>query len=431
MAFAQIIDITTTPFGANTTDHVADLPAVVQPDQLLIALWCNDGNAAVTTPDGWTLIFSATSNSQVRFAAYALKAAGSEGGGTVNFVTAASETGVAKILRFANWYGTIASGVAQATAGGNNDSPNPPLLDPASWDVEDTVWIACFGEDFGDALLSYPANYGANQSWNSSAAGSGDCGLGMATRNLAASSENPGTFSVDAGGGAWVAATIAVRPGTAGPDLVSVEPSGIATAQAFGTPSVRRNISPSGIGTAEAFGTPKINRNIKPTGIASAEAIGALGVIADVIYPTSIPSQEAFGTASVRYPQTVSPSSIASAEAIGTPAVRALVRPVAIDSEERFGLAVVSNAPILTTGAIYVEVYDRYGNLLGEGPIADIARASTIERLDRLGEFSFEFPATDPRAALLDHGREIRIYREGEGEIFRGIVESLETVEDE
>jgi hypothetical protein len=69
------------------------------------------------------------------------------------------------------------------------------------------------------------------------------------------------------------------------------------------------------------------------------------------------------------------------------------------------------------------DVYDSAGNRLGAGPIAVVLAASYRMELDRIGSFSFDIPAHDKRAALLAQGNEVRIYREGEGLVFRGLVD--------
>jgi hypothetical protein len=79
-------------------------------------------------------------------------------------------------------------------------------------------------------------------------------------------------------------------------------------------------------------------------------------------------------------------------------------------------------APIVG-GRLYIVVYDSLGNTLGSGPIYQIQSLSITKRLDQSGSFTFQIPAADDRAALITQGVEIRVFREGEGEIYRGKVE--------
>jgi len=81
----------------------------------------------------------------------------------------------------------------------------------------------------------------------------------------------------------------------------TVTVTGIASAEAFGTPDVGAFVIPTGIASAESFGTAVVDTGIvtvTPTGIASGESIGAATVSVEVVpvVPTGIPSGEAFGT---------------------------------------------------------------------------------------------------------------------------------------
>jgi hypothetical protein len=77
----------------------------------------------------------------------------------------------------------------------------------------------------------------------------------------------------------------------------------------------------------------------------------------------------------------------------------------------------------ITGQRLYIVIYDSLGNKLGSGPIYQIQRLSFTKRLDRGGDFEFAIAASDDRAVLINQGREIRVYREGEGEIYRGVIE--------
>lgn len=109
---------------------------------------------------------------------------------------------------------------------------------------------------------------------------------------------------------------------------VTATASGIASEEAFGSPSVSLALSaaPGGIASGEAFGTPTA-------------ALGAVGVVATA---TGIPSQEAFGTAAVDAALTASPTGIVGLDAFGTPSATLAVTasPVGISSAEAFGVPV-------------------------------------------------------------------------------------------
>lgn len=129
----------------------------------------------------------------------------------------------------------------------------------------------------------------------------------------------------------------------------TLQPTGIASAEAFGTATIKRGtvkVYPTGIPSAQAFGTATIQRDpvtLSPTGIASAVAFG-LAVIISIIAPTGIPSSEAFGNPiiSIVEENQICPSGIASEEAFGTATLQCgvvTIAPTGIDSAEAFGTA--------------------------------------------------------------------------------------------
>jgi len=188
------------------------MPATVNAGDLLIALFTNDGGATVTTPSGWTQLASTANGSAVRLSVYYKIAAGTEGGTTVNFVTSANEEeAAAQVYRITNWHGTTLPEISTA-ATSTSTRPDPASLDPAGWDVADTLWLAVAGQDRGDQgpTIAYPAYYTDGISTLSSAT-TDSCRTLSARRVLAAASENPGAFTIPASE-EWVAFTIAVRP---------------------------------------------------------------------------------------------------------------------------------------------------------------------------------------------------------------------------
>lgn len=147
-----------------------------------------------------------------------------------------------------------------------------------------------------------------------------------------------------------------------------IAPTGIASAEAFGTAVVTAtaDIAPTGIASAEAFGTAVVSPgavDIAPTGIASAEAFGIAVVSAsNTIAPTGIASAEAFGTAVISATATIAPSGIASAEAFGTAVISAGpvdVSPTGVASAEAFGTAVITTGTvdIAPTGIASAEAF--------------------------------------------------------------------------
>ena len=135
-------------------------------------------------------------------------------------------------------------------------------------------------------------------------------------------------------------------------ESLTLQPSGIASAEAFGTPTVENKLqilSPGGIASTEAFGATAVTPgavSLVPGGIASLEAFGAPSLTPhNVLSPSSIASAEAFDTLTVT-PGAVSlsPGGIASGEVLDTPTVTPGVWTLSLQgivSGEAFGSAIV------------------------------------------------------------------------------------------
>ena len=211
LAAPVVASVTETAFGTATIDHYVNMPVTVNAGDLLIVLFTNDGSATVTTPAGWSLLASDDNEPHVRLSVYYKIAAGTEGGTTVNFITSGVEQAAAQVYRITDWHGTTPPEISTA-ATGTSTRPNPASLDPAGWDVADTLWLAVAGQDRGDqsGTTAYPASYTDGISTLSSE-GTASCRTLSARRVLAAASEDPGAFTIPVSE-EWVAFTIAVRP---------------------------------------------------------------------------------------------------------------------------------------------------------------------------------------------------------------------------
>lgn len=213
----QIVSTTGLYDRVNTTTHNVVMPAVVDANDLLIVITANDGSATVTTPSGWTQLFTTANSTSLRLGAYYKFAAGTEDGTSVNFATSASEILTAQVYRI-----TGALAVESGTAAtGTSTTPNPPSLIP-SWGARDTLWLSALGADDGSITVStYPTNYTNGRldkdTYSSSIT---YASVASARRYLNASSEDPGTFTLT-GSNAWVANTIAIRPEPSTPTITS------------------------------------------------------------------------------------------------------------------------------------------------------------------------------------------------------------------
>jgi hypothetical protein len=91
----------------------------------------------------------------------------------------------------------------------------------------------------------------------------------------------------------------------------------------------------------------------------------------------------------------------------------------------------------MTHGAInfYIDIEDSAGTKLGPGPIDSAAKWTYTARLDKAGNFSFEMPAQDPNAQLVQRKRKARAWamlREGVWtEVGAGLVDNIQRKPDE
>jgi len=217
MAFPTVESITETAFSSAATAHDVDMPATVTADDLLLVFFANNNNTAVTTPSGWTLL-QGGNQSFVNGNAYAKKADGTEGGGTVDFVTASSEAGTAQCYRITSWGGTLADDVDvnviyTASSGTSHENPNTTT---AGWGSDDNLfigWIASGDDDV--AVTGTPTNY-TNMTDTPCGAGANLSGrIATCRRELASASDQMGAWTL-ASGEAAIVGLVVVEPGSAG-----------------------------------------------------------------------------------------------------------------------------------------------------------------------------------------------------------------------
>jgi hypothetical protein len=156
-----------------------------------------------------------------------------------------------------------------------------------------------------------------------------------------------------------------------------LRPTGIASAQAFGSPSVDappppQTVTPTGVASAEAFGAPVVDSpapatNLAPVSIASAEAVGSptIGLGAVTVVPVGIPTGEGVGAPTITPSVAVSPSGIASQEGFGAPSVVVIppaqtVTPTGIATSEAFGSP--TRTSVVTVSPTGIATGQAFGN---------------------------------------------------------------------
>jgi hypothetical protein len=211
-AFPVVESLTASAFPIHASSHAVAMPAQVSAGDLLLCIFTNHAYATVATPSGWTSIGTTLNSTVVRTSRFAKRADGTEGGTTVDFQTSVIETAVAHVYRITGWFdnGVLGDAIADAGVTGTGLSPDPPALDPATWDIANTLWIAAYGAENLGVTSGYPTGY-TNGRYDPSGGVAGRSSMASARRENAVAAEDPGPFKNDADQ-AWVGVTIAVRP---------------------------------------------------------------------------------------------------------------------------------------------------------------------------------------------------------------------------
>ena len=214
MAFPQVASITETSFSSAATSHAANYPATVNAGELLL-IFASFNGAVTVSATGYTEMWDAQASSFVTGAAYKKAAAGSEGGGTIDVVTSVAATGAVKIYRITNFVDRPDASDADAAAVGtfNSGTQQASTTVTAGWGTEDNLFITVAATGDDDAAVStYPTNYGNGVNTLSEGGVDTSAAVGSARRELAASSDNAGDFTLDSTE-AWVLCAVVVRPG--------------------------------------------------------------------------------------------------------------------------------------------------------------------------------------------------------------------------
>lgn len=206
MAFPTVESQTTTNFGVDATSHLANYPATVNAGDRLLLLSAFDGTPTITTPSDYTIVDVVTGADPV-VGVYTKIAAGTEGGGTIDVATSASERGGVSIYRLSGTSRTVGD-VAIAWSTATTSSPNPPNLAP-SWGSADNLWFCACSASAGTTDSANSSGYG-NRVFTGTAATT-NAAIVHLRKTATASSDDPSAWT-------WgssvniTAFTIAVKP---------------------------------------------------------------------------------------------------------------------------------------------------------------------------------------------------------------------------
>ena len=207
MAFPVVATSASGNVAAGSSSKTVTLPTGIASGDVLVLWFHTDGNTTISWPAGYTELFEADMAAEGGSGTASLAHRTADGGepASITVTTGGTQEAAWGVYRI-----TGASGnVAHAFAEGSSASPDPPNLTP-SWGAKDTLWIAAACEDNADLTGTAPTNYANNvlHQFNT------DAEIVMGTRELNATSENPGTFAAAAD--EWICATVAVEPAGGG-----------------------------------------------------------------------------------------------------------------------------------------------------------------------------------------------------------------------
>lgn len=194
------------------TSHPVTMPTGCNAGDLKIVLFDNDlsgSDTAVTTPAGWTELFSTTQGTNNRFGVYVRIHAGGDPA-TVDFVTSVGQQAAAQALRVTGWTGAISGGVEAAPPQTSiGATPNPSSFSP-TFGAGNNLWIAVLGDSSITPVTAAPPGYSNLTSTVSTQTVAG-AQVFSAQKTSTSATEDPGAWT-SASGGNRVYSTIAIAP---------------------------------------------------------------------------------------------------------------------------------------------------------------------------------------------------------------------------
>ena len=203
--------------GANVTTHNHNLPPTIVAGDLIVVLGAVDNSTNGTftfdntTAGTFTEAYLVVDSNNLRGIAFVKDAVGNEDGLTMGHSTSGLEMSswYSFIIPAAEWFGTIATGVYDATTNpaGTGTDVDPPNLAPGVG-AEDFLWIAVAHADSNKTVSVFSEADNQNESTNTHASGAL---LAFSSASVNAASRDPGAYTISAAE-QRIAATIGIRP---------------------------------------------------------------------------------------------------------------------------------------------------------------------------------------------------------------------------
>jgi len=212
---------------SNPTSHTITLPATIEAGDLLVLAWAVNSTPSVTGPSGWTEFMQDTAGSgSPTLYGYYKDAVGDEDSTDITITTGVGRSSAYKVWAIQDAIDPSTTEPEESTAAtGLTVNPDPPSLAPAGG-ADDYLFLAVHANDSGNQnTTGFPSGYSGTGHENTEDGGGG-VGLGWAYKSTTgASSENPGTFTID-NARDWTAQTIAIYPTSGATPITVTVPTG-------------------------------------------------------------------------------------------------------------------------------------------------------------------------------------------------------------
>lgn len=391
--FPEVVTIATYSAGA-ATNHSVTMPASIVAGNLLLALYWAGANVTVSA-SGWSTVGTPTNTGgTVRKVGILAKAASGSEGATQTFTCSSSAALDVITYQIGPWYGTVATGVAAGVSGPTtSNAPDSPSLSP-SWGSMKNLWFSYIGVSGSIGINSTPSSYTDQQN-------TGNIVNFSVQRNNETGTENPGAWELSSGVLSWVAFTIAVRP-----EVIPV------------TPFISTVSSPLVDGTA-GYTVTGFDFN-------SSKGTGKLWIGDRADFESAILEEQtttAWGDTSITF--TFSKGAIPYGTRYAfvehdndnvSPGKATLIPEP--DPEEVDPPSAVGDTWVVLYGSPPV------------GGITDIIECSITDGVEQIGTCTFSIPRNAEGIDTATIGSEFGFWRSGEGEIFRGFINTKTLVID-
>lgn len=204
-----------------TTTHTVRMPATVSAGSLLMIVGRSMAAGAISISTGlgtWTIVQdSSDASDDVTFWAYLpTDAVGTEDATDVTVTHGSAKFAAVALSITGAADPAVTPPQSSTVAVGTGSNPGPTAATPTGG-AKDYLWIAAHGADGEHTIppATIPANYGGSVGCHTATAGAVGIngGVAIATRDLNAASEDPGTWTTSvAVATGWTAWTFAVHP---------------------------------------------------------------------------------------------------------------------------------------------------------------------------------------------------------------------------